>query len=192
MRHDSLQRVVQTLLDQTQGLRASQQYHDAQLIEETALYLLVESIHDSDADFAWIRAMRKIIDLTQPLPCDTFAIEVMPLSAIRLEMLNNIPAIESIERPEHIDETIRMAIASGAPIYNRGDALRCTLLYWTVAQTLVSAPLTRGFAGQSRIINGLRKAVDAQPVRASTRAGTIDNYAWALRHALDSSLHAVQ
>lgn len=114
-----------------------------------------------------------------------FAIEGARITATDIEASNGI--VHVIDRvilpPERTaevarlsaDELIRMAIDTGAPMFNHGDHEATTALYMITAQSLVSfAGLTD--AQERRLARGI---MDARAAGSPAKA------AWALRYALD-------
>jgi hypothetical protein len=94
-----------------------------------------------------------------------------------------LPDIVSIDSLAEAQAAIEGAIALGAPRYNRGDVAGCARLYLATALTLVNAQINRGFAGQARAIDTLKKGL----AEAQMLTG-VDERAWALRHAFDRTL----
>lgn len=108
-----------------------------------------------------------------------------PLSEIHeyLLALLELPDIVTIGSLSDIQTAIEGAISVGAPRYNRGDIAGCARLYLVTALTLINAQISRGFPGQARILDTLKKGlVEAQML------GDADERAWALRHAFDRVL----
>jgi hypothetical protein len=94
-----------------------------------------------------------------------------------------LPDITSLASLEGILAPIEAAISVGAPRYNRGDIAGCARLYYATALTLTLAQANRGFPGQARALDTLKKGL----TEAQT-ALDVDARAWALRHAFDRVL----
>jgi hypothetical protein len=94
-----------------------------------------------------------------------------------------LPEIVAIGALGDLQAAIEEAISVGAPRYNRGDVAGCARLYQAMALTLVNAQISRGFAGQARAIDTLKKGL----AEAQMLTG-VDERAWALRHAFDRVL----
>src|SRR5262249_11140805 len=94
-----------------------------------------------------------------------------------------LPEVISIGALQEVQTIIDEAISVGAPRYNRGDIAGCARLYLATALTLVNAQITRGFPGQARAIDTLKKGLAEAQVLT-----TVDERAWALRHAFDRIL----
>jgi hypothetical protein len=94
-----------------------------------------------------------------------------------------LPEVVTINAAQDIQNVLEEAIAVGAPRYNRGDIAGCARLYLATALTLVNAQFSRGFPGHARALDTLKKGLaEAQMLT------TIDDRAWALRHAFDRVL----
>jgi hypothetical protein len=99
------------------------------------------------------------------------------LTILELPDITTLAALDDIQQP------IEQAISVGAPRYNRGDIAGCARLYLATALTLTSAQVSRGFPGQARALDTLKKGlVEAQALNDA------DSRAWALRHAFDRVL----
>jgi hypothetical protein len=94
-----------------------------------------------------------------------------------------LPDIVTIGSLNEIQAAIEGAIAVGAPRYNRGDIAGCARLYLATALTLVNAQVSRGFPGQARALDTLKKGL-----AETQELGDVDGRAWALRHAFDRVL----
>ena len=108
-----------------------------------------------------------------------------PLNELQeyLLALLELPDIVTIGSLNDIQAAIEGAISVGAPRYNRGDIAGCARLYLATALTLINAQISRGFPGQARILDTLKKGVaEAQMLNDA------DERAWALRHAFDRVL----
>ncbi len=97
--------------------------------------------------------------------------------------LLELPEIVAVGALGEVQKAIEDAIAVGAPRYNRGDIAGCARLYHATALTLVNAQISRGFPGQARALDTLKKGL----AEAQTLAN-VDDRAWALRHAFDRVL----
>ena len=94
-----------------------------------------------------------------------------------------LPDITSLASLEEVLAPIEAAISVGAPRYNRGDIAGCARLYLATALTLTLAQVSRGFAGQARALDTVKKGLaEAQSLP------DVDARAWALRHAFDRVL----
>ncbi len=91
-----------------------------------------------------------------------------------------LPEVVSIGSFPELQAFIEDAIAIGAPRYNRGDVAGCARLYLATALTLIHAQISRGFPGQARALDTLKKGVAEAHLLNSA-----DDRAWALRHAFD-------
>ncbi len=100
-----------------------------------------------------------------------------------LQTILELPDITSIASLEEILTVLEAAISVGAPRYNRGDIAGCARLYLATALTLVNAQVSRGFAGQARALDTLKKGLSELPLLSD-----VDERAWALRHAFDRVL----
>ena len=94
-----------------------------------------------------------------------------------------LPDITSLASLEEVIAPIEAAISVGAPRYNRGDIDGCARTYFATALTLTLAQANRGFPGQARALDTLKKGL----AEAQT-APDVDARAWALRHAFDRVL----
>ncbi|HEU5367819.1 MAG TPA: hypothetical protein VFU69_05130, partial [Ktedonobacterales bacterium] len=70
-----------------------------------------------------------------------------------------LPEIVAISSLGELQTAIEDAISVGAPRYNRGDIAGCARLYHATALTLVNAQISRGFAGQARAMDTLKKGL---------------------------------
>ena len=94
-----------------------------------------------------------------------------------------LPDITSLASLEEMLAPIEAAISVGSPRYNRGDIAGCARLYLATALTLTLAQANRGFPGQARTLDTLKKGLaEAQSLLDA------DARAWALRHAFDRVL----
>ncbi|HLW02774.1 MAG TPA: hypothetical protein VKT82_29230 [Ktedonobacterales bacterium] len=115
-------------------------------------------------------------------------VEVMPSASLpetqeHLLTVLELPEIVSIDSLADVQAMIENAIAVGAPRYNRGDIAGCARLYLATALTLVNAQINRGFSGQARALDTLKKGLAEAQMLPS-----VDERAWALRHAFDRVL----
>lgn len=115
-------------------------------------------------------------------------VEVMlpaPQAETREHLLTilELPEVVSIGSLTEVQAAIEAAIAVGAPRYNRGDIAGCARLYLATALTLVNAQISRGFPGQARALDTLKKGL-----AESQTLPDVDARAWALRHAFDRVL----
>lgn len=94
-----------------------------------------------------------------------------------------LPEIVSVDALGDVQAAIEGAIAVGAPRYNRGDIAGCARLYLATALTLVNSQINRGFSGQARALDTLKKGLAEAQMLTS-----VDERAWALRHAFDRVL----
>jgi hypothetical protein len=94
-----------------------------------------------------------------------------------------LPEITQLDTLKDIQAPIEQAISIGAPTYNRGDIPVCARLYLATALTLVHAQIARGFPGQAKALDTLKKGVG----EALTQSDA-DERAWTLRHAFDRIL----
>lgn len=108
-----------------------------------------------------------------------------PLSEIHeyLLALLELPDIVAIGSLSDIQTAIEGAISVGAPRYNRGDIAGCARLYLATALTLIHAQISRGFPGQARTLDTLKKGLTEAQMLSD-----VDERAWALRHAFDRVL----
>ncbi len=107
------------------------------------------------------------------------------LAALQEQLLTilELPDITTLTSLDDIQQPIEQAISVGAPRYNRGDIAGCARLYFATALTLTSAQVSRGFPGQARALDTLKKGLaEAQALN------DVDDRAWALRHAFDRVL----
>ena len=94
-----------------------------------------------------------------------------------------LPDITSLASLAEVLAPIEAAISAGAPRYNRGDIAGCARLYLATMLTLAHAQVSRGFPGQARALDTLKKGLaEAQTI------SDVDTRAWALRHAFDRVL----
>ncbi|HEY7350157.1 MAG TPA: hypothetical protein VH599_17695 [Ktedonobacterales bacterium] len=109
----------------------------------------------------------------------------MPLTEIQeyLLALLELPDIAAIGSLSEMQTAIEGAISVGAPRYNRGDSAGCARLYLATALTLVNAQISRGFPGQARALDTLKKGLTEAQMLSD-----VDERAWALRHAFDRVL----
>ncbi len=94
-----------------------------------------------------------------------------------------LPDVTQVESLDDLRAPIEQAIALGAPAYNRGDIAGCARLYLATALTLIHAQATRGFPGQAKALDTLKKGAS----EAYTQTD-VDERAWTLRHAFDRIL----
>jgi hypothetical protein len=109
----------------------------------------------------------------------------LPLNELHEHLLTvlELPEVVTIGSLQDMQRVIEEAITVGAPRYNRGDIAGCARLYLATALTLVNAQFSRGFPGHARALDTLKKGLtEAQMLT------TIDDRAWALRHAFDRIL----
>ncbi len=120
---------------------------------------------------------RPLVEVIAPSPS--------PLAETQEHLLTilELPEIVTISSVSEMQTAIEEAIARGAPRYNRGDIAGCARLYLATALTLVHAQINRGFPGQARAVDTLKKGLaEAQML------SNVDDRAWALRHAFDRVL----
>ncbi len=118
---------------------------------------------------------RPLVELMAPLPSNELYEHLLTI----LEL----PEVVTINSAQEMQKVLEEAIAVGAPRYNRGDIAGCARLYLATALSLVNAQFSRGFPGHARALDTLKKGLaEAQLLT------TIDDRAWALRHAFDRVL----
>ena len=108
-----------------------------------------------------------------------------PLAALQegFQTILELPDVSEIDSLDEIQTSLEAAIAAGAPRYNRGDVAGCARLYLATALTLVNAQMSRGFPGQARALDTLKRGlIEAQAL------SDVDERAWTLRHAFDRVL----
>ena len=115
-------------------------------------------------------------------------VEIMnsaPLTETQENLLTilELPEVVTINSVSDMQTVIEEAISLGAPRYNRGDIAGCARLYLATALALVHAQINRGFPGQARAVDTLKKGLAEAQVLTS-----VDERAWALRHAFDRVL----
>ena len=183
---------IEEPIERSRQLRLAQLSHDADLIDETLLQVL-RSLSDSiQVDVAWFRALRIFLDLQQPQPLDMLSWQERPLTSIRIESIAAIPDLTSLEGADQINMVISNAIHKGAPIYNNGNPRGCAVLYYATALTLVNAPTIRAFAGQARSLKPLRQVLEEPlPPQIARDTDAIEEFAWRMRRALDTTLAAL-
>lgn len=147
---------------------------------------LIAQVEDDSAD---TRSARLLLDLSRPLPVDALAINGWSFNAVRLDALVLLPEIEAIDHLGTIRSALMEAVRLGAPAYNTGDARGCATRYFAAALALAQAPAARGFAGQARALRPLRAVTEELP-GAGEGLGSVDDFAWHLRRALDAALAA--
>ena len=131
------------------------------------------------ASSAFTRANRQhsrpLVEVMSPAP--------QPEAQEYLLTILELPEIVSLGSFADAQAAIEAAIGVGAPRYNQGDIAGCARLYLATALTLVNAQINRGFAGQARALDSLKKGLAEAQVLT-----TVDERAWALRHAFDRVL----
>ena len=138
--------------------------------------------------YGWQRAAHLISESRQRIMLDALAPSRMGELQLRTAALLDLPDLLTIASMDDIHATIGGAISIGAPRYNAGDVRGCCVIYWTSAQSLVAAPVTRGFPGYARALGQLRAALDTPPPLMPFGSEGVDGLAWALRHAFDAIL----
>ena len=155
----------------------------------TALHLTARHLLYADGTpRGWQRAAALASDLRTRQTLDALALDRLGELQLRAAALLELPAIVSVDSFEQITAAIANAINSGAPRYNAGDIRGCCVVYWSAIQTLVAAPATRGFPNYARTLGQLRAVADLEPPPYPLDDAGVDDYAWALRHALDAVL----
>ena len=152
---------------------------------KAALMLLSTLAEHQSGPMASLAGSRRLVAAQRTRP----VVEVMSATAAlteareHLQTLIELPDITTITSLDEILQSIEAAISVGAPRYNRGDIAGCARLYLATALTLVNAQMSRGFAGQARAMDILKKGVsEAQAL------SDVDKRAWALRHTFDRVL----
>jgi len=107
---------------------------------------------------------------------------------VRFEALIDVPDVASVGSLGDVQETISAAINVGAPRYNSGDVLGCCTMYWATMQALVLAPAFRGFPGYAKALAPLRAVLETPSSPLPLNADGLDQFAWTLRRALDTTL----
>ncbi len=173
-------------------LRAGGYIGEADLIDSTLLRAFFALSGEITEDYAWVRALRVLLDITTPIPLDAVADQAFTVPCARITGVLALPNLDALTAADQIDTVISDAIMVGAPTYNRGDVRDCGLIYWVTALTLVNAPTLRGFVGHARAIRPLRQAVEEPmpPIGHDPRA--LDDFAWRMRRALDTALEAIR
>jgi hypothetical protein len=119
---------------------------------------------------------RPLVEATGSMP------SLVELQESLLTVLD-LPDITSLASLEEVIAPIEAAISVGSPRYNRGDIAGCARLYLATALTLTLAQANRGFPGQAKALDTLKKGLaEAQSLP------DVDARAWALRHAFDRVL----
>ncbi len=116
---------------------------------------------------------RPLVEVMTPIPT---------LAALQEQLLTilELPDITTLASLGEIALSIEAAISVGAPRYNRGDIAGCARLYFATALTLIFAQVSRGFPGQARALDALKKGLGEAQASAD-----VEESAWALRHAFD-------
>jgi hypothetical protein len=189
---------MMTLMTMTRAITASHEkarqhrgigsIHEADLIDETLLGVIQSLVNNLQADSAWARAIRVLVNLVDLLPIDAFTWREYSLTTTRIDAILFLSDLTALEKPEDVRELISAAITLGAPTYNAGGARECAMIYWVNALTLALAPVTRGFSGQTRMIKLLRQAVDEPVVNIARNRQATEDFAWRMRHTLDDVL----
>ncbi len=121
------------------------------------------------------RSSRPLVEVMTPAP-------LAETQECLLTILD-LPDITTISSLNEVQAALESAITVGAPRYNRGDVAGCARLYFATALTLVNAQVSRGFSGQARALDMLKKGLeDAQALN------DVDERAWTLRRAFDRVL----
>jgi hypothetical protein len=94
-----------------------------------------------------------------------------------------LPEITHLDSLKDMQVPIEQAISAGAPAYNHGDIAGCARLYLAAALALTHAQGTRGFPGQAKAHDALKRAISDAQAQADA-----DERAWTLRHAFDRVL----
>ncbi|HEY7358792.1 MAG TPA: hypothetical protein VH590_20055 [Ktedonobacterales bacterium] len=118
---------------------------------------------------------RPLVEVLAPAPQNEMQEQLLTI----LEL----PEIVAVGSLSDLQTAIEAAISVGAPRYNRGDLAGCARLYHATALTLVNAQISRGFPGQARALDTLKKGLAEAQMLTSA-----DERAWALRHAFDRVL----
>jgi hypothetical protein len=121
------------------------------------------------------RFSRPLVEVMAPAPQNEMQEQLLTI----LEL----PEIVAFGSLGELQTAIEAAISVGAPRYNRGDLAGCARLYYATALTLVNAQISRGFPGQARALDTLKKGLSEAQALTS-----MDDRAWALRHAFDRVL----
>lgn len=119
---------------------------------------------------------RKLIQRTAP---------VLSLTELQERLLTILllPDITQVETLDDLRAPIEQAISIGAPTYNRGNIAGCARLYLATALTLIHAQIVRGFPGQAKALDTLKKGVSEAQMQTDP-----DERAWTLRHVFDRIL----
>jgi hypothetical protein len=122
-----------------------------------------------------LRQSRPLVETMAPSP--------LTETQEQLRTILELPEIIAVGSLAELQVAIEAAISVGAPRYNRGDIAGCARLYLATALTLVNAQISRGFPGQARAVDTLKKGLAEAQMLSS-----VDERAWALRHAFDRVL----
>jgi len=158
-------------------------------VYETALsgihtFVTAEGIASS----GWLRVVTQLTNMRQRLLIDALGAAPLEQLRIRIRCLLDLPEIETIDALEDIHSAITAAVAVGAPRYNSGDVQGCCTVYWATMQTLLQAPVLRGFAGYARAVARLKDVIEVEPPTAPFDSQGSDDFAWGLRYAFDEAL----
>jgi hypothetical protein len=204
MQLQSLKTTIQGMMARAEQLRGLSERQTLYLHTCQVLTLLLEA--PGEAQPGWARAalalLRPMAERhSGPMPSLTASRPLFPTPRSRplvetiapppaltefqecLQTVLELPDITNIASLEEILTCLEAAISVGAPRYNRGDIAGCARLYLATALTLVNAQVSRGFAGQARALDTLKKGLaEAQML------SDVDERAWTLRHAFDRVL----
>lgn len=206
MQLESLKAAIQSIMAQAEQLNSQSERQMLYVHTCLVLALLLET--PGEAGPGWPNAalllLRPLVERhSGPMPAlsgafsapnrsrsrsvvETIAAAPLPsLAALQehLLIILELPDITSLTTLDDIQAPIEQAISIGAPRYNRGDIAGCARLYLATALTLLNAQVSRGFPGQARALDTLKKGVaEAQSL------SDVDGRAWALRHAFDRVL----
>jgi hypothetical protein len=165
----------------------------AEATAETALIMTALLLRD-DAEvnaLGWQRAASQLTNLRQRIVLDGLGTTRAMLLLVRLAGILDLPDIAGIESTDEIQQTIRAAIAVGAPRYNAGDIRGCCGIYWATQHTLLGAPVLRGIPGYSRTIAPMRELAERAIPPLPLSDDGIDALAWDLRRAFDEALQNI-
>lgn len=204
MRLQSLKTTIQGIMaqgDQSRGPaeRQSLYLHTCQVLtllldtpdeatpgwSRAALTILRPMTTRQSGPMAALTASRSLLSPQRSRPLVEATGTAPPLAELQESLLTvlDLPDITSLASLEEVLAPIEAAISVGAPRYNRGDVAGCARLYMATALTLTLAQVNRGFPGQAKALDTLKKGLaEAQSLP------DVDARAWALRHAFDRVL----
>lgn len=142
----------------------------------------------------WRKVARRIADTRQQLSLDALTPARLGALEVRAVALSCLPDLITLDSLATIHETIRAAIAVGAPWYNSGNAAACAAAYWATLNTLIETPARGDFYGYADAMRQLRTLAEAPALSnpatpiAPLGAARVDAFAWKLRRCFDATL----